>query len=182
VKVVIGIDPGVSGGMAAVDVGKREVLCAEPLGYFDSDGKVLSGRVLDGVGVTKFIEMFLSRGDVVDLRVVVERQQFMRKHDFGTRGFTVAFNYGVLIESVWRARGSSMPIVSSLMTVLPAKWKRAMGLSSDKELSRIVADAVFPGGGERFWMRKGDDGKAEAALLAWYGAKVWGLTVGDGEG
>ena len=46
--------------------------------------------------------------------------------------------------------------------------------------SDIEADAVFPGAGGRFWKRKGDDGIAEAALLAWYGAKVWGLTVGDG--
>lgn len=179
-NVVIGIDPGVSGGMAAVDVVGREVLCAESLRHFDRTGKILNGRVLKGGLVTEFIEVFMNGGKGVDVRVVVERQQFMKKHDFGTGGFAAAFNYGVLIESVWRARGSSVPVVDSLMTVLPAKWKREMGLSSDKELSRIVADAVFPGAGGRFWKRKGDDGIAEAALLAWYGAKVWGLTVGDG--
>ena len=47
-----------------------------------------------------------------------------------------------------------------------------MGLSGDKERSRARALAMFPAIAERF-ARKMDEGRAEACLLARYGADTF---------
>jgi crossover junction endodeoxyribonuclease RuvC len=51
----------------------------------------------------------------------------------------------------------------------PAVWKMLMGVSADKETSRAKATSLFPNDAKR-WSRKMDDGRAEAALLAFFGA------------
>lgn len=48
-------------------------------------------------------------------------------------------------------------------------WKTIMGLSSDKKLSLALAIKKFPQHAHYF-KRAMDDGRAEAALLAWLGA------------
>ena len=51
----------------------------------------------------------------------------------------------------------------------PAEWKKALGLSPNKDESRAKASQFFPTCSGQ-WSRKKDDGRAEAALIAWYGA------------
>lgn len=53
----------------------------------------------------------------------------------------------------------------------PNVWKKALGLTGDKDMSRALASRMFPAA-SHLWARKRDDGRAEAALLAWYGAKL----------
>jgi hypothetical protein len=55
--------------------------------------------------------------------------------------------------------------------VTPGKWKNHFGLDSDKEKSRALALQFWPGCG--FFSRKKDHGRAEAALIARYGAETW---------
>jgi crossover junction endodeoxyribonuclease RuvC len=55
--------------------------------------------------------------------------------------------------------------------VKPAIWKRALGLTADKDASRQLASRLFPQSAH-LWARKKDDGRAEAVLLAYYGSKV----------
>lgn len=55
--------------------------------------------------------------------------------------------------------------------VTPAKWKGYFGLSKDKGVSRGLAAQRFPSYAEKF-KRVKDDGRAEATLLALYGAEV----------
>jgi hypothetical protein len=52
--------------------------------------------------------------------------------------------------------------------VPPATWKKHFGLSTDKDASRAYASSVFPDQ-SNLWARKKDDGRAEAALIAYYG-------------
>jgi hypothetical protein len=54
--------------------------------------------------------------------------------------------------------------------VSPRKWKTHFALDSDKEKSRALAIRLWPGCG--FFSRVKDHGRAEAALLARYGAEV----------
>ena len=53
----------------------------------------------------------------------------------------------------------------------PAAWKRTMGLTSDKGLSRQRAMMMFPARADLF-ARVKDDGRAEAALLGLYGLRT----------
>jgi crossover junction endodeoxyribonuclease RuvC len=48
-------------------------------------------------------------------------------------------------------------------------WKRALGVKGDKDVSRQRASALLPRH-SGLWLRKKDDGRAEAALIAYYGA------------
>jgi hypothetical protein len=50
----------------------------------------------------------------------------------------------------------------------PAVWKKHFSLSGDKDASRAYASSVFPDEAH-LWARKKDDGRAEAALIAYYG-------------
>ena len=61
-----------------------------------------------------------------------------------------------------------------MILVTPQKWKRHFRLiGSDKEASRTMALRLFPACAEHF-QRKKDHGRAEAALLARYGAETFG--------
>lgn len=52
----------------------------------------------------------------------------------------------------------------------PSAWKKSMHLTSDKNASRALASQYFPDCSDQ-WQRVKDDGRAEAALIAYYG---WG--------
>lgn len=54
--------------------------------------------------------------------------------------------------------------------VRPAEWKAALNLGPNKAASRERASMLFPDDGDQ-WVRAKDDGRAEAALIAWYGRK-----------
>ncbi|EFJ31854.1 hypothetical protein SELMODRAFT_67545, partial [Selaginella moellendorffii] len=56
----------------------------------------------------------------------------------------------------------------SVVPVSPRAWKTAMGLSSSKDESRLVASSCFPSIASQL-TRKKDHGRAEALLLAAFG-------------
>jgi hypothetical protein len=64
-----------------------------------------------------------------------------------------------------------------LHLVAPTKWKSHFRLTADKEMSRSLALRTFPACGHQF-ARKKDHGRAEAALLARYGAEMVHLIGG----
>lgn len=78
--------------------------------------------------------------------------------------FAFGRGYGQ-IEGILAALGIPYTLVR------PQKWKRALGLPADKGASRSRASQLWPGASEQF-KRVKDDGRAEAALLALYGARV----------
>jgi crossover junction endodeoxyribonuclease RuvC len=51
--------------------------------------------------------------------------------------------------------------------VMPAVWKRQMGVPAAKDGARAVASRLMPEAREQ-WRLKGQHGIAEAALLAWW--------------
>ena len=56
--------------------------------------------------------------------------------------------------------------------VRPQVWKKALGLSKDKEAARLRAMQLFPGAELRL---KKHHGRAEALLLARYGQRASGV-------
>jgi len=54
--------------------------------------------------------------------------------------------------------------------VRPQVWKGKFGLRQDKGHSRVIAARRFPSYAREFCARK-DEGKAEAALIALFGAE-----------
>lgn len=90
-------------------------------------------------------------------------------HSMPTDGPVQAFSFGFatgLIHGV--LHGWDM----EPRTVAPAVWKGAMGVTKDKATSIARAKAVLPKWADQF--TKSKDGRAEAALIAVYGAAMGG--------
>ena len=152
---LIGIDPGLSGAVAILSpAGTLEGLHDVPVLSL----KVQRGtkQVYDVPGMVKLLRPYANR----QVHVLIEESQPMPEQ--GTRSmFTVGLGYGL-----WIAILATLEL--SYTNVRPALWKRSLGLSKDKEQSRLRAMQLYPAADLR---RKRDHGRAEALLLAHYGMR-----------
>ena len=156
--IIIGIDPGMSGAIAAVDEKTHEILRVEDTPTF----LIAKVREYDIVGMADLLRSIsLGRPS----RVVLEQAQAMPK-----QGVTSTFHFG-------RGYGIWLGILGTLQmpyrTVRPCEWTKTLfhGLpGKGKERSILFASRTFPGielvpDG----CRKPRDGRADAACLAYYG-------------
>lgn len=151
---IVGIDPGKSGALALVE---SSTLQCEDVLLMPYDGKELN--VLE-------VSQFLSKADAV----VLERQQAMPAQGRGSI-FTLGSAYGALRATVALSG-------KKYMTALPTKWTRIVleGVPGEGKARNITAaKRLFPEldltPGRR---TKPHDGIADAALLAFYGCRVFG--------
>jgi crossover junction endodeoxyribonuclease RuvC len=119
-------------------------------------------------------------GGEVDVDALVRRVREMRPRlaiieragAMPQQGVSSTFKYGV-------AYGALRTVVAlcniPYQLVTPAKWKNYFRLDADKEKSRALAIQLWPGCG--FFSRKKDHGRAEAALIARYGAETFAITA-----
>ena len=149
---ILGIDPGAAGAVAIMSDN----------GYL-IDLHDLPHMKGHGISAAILTEMLSEVDDV--------------KHAFIERvaarpgqGVVSAFNFGMNFGTI-RGVCSALRIPVSLVT--PAKWKRDMGLTADKDQARARAAQLWPGAAGQF-ARKKDDGRAEAALIALWGSKHGG--------
>lgn len=142
-KLLLGCDPGRAGALAILDTDAHRVTC--------HDLPNTTAELHD-----------LIAGLPTVRRAVVERPFYPA--GAGTKNVaTMAFNYGVLLGALaWR----SIPVVE----VAPAKWKAKLALSSSKAASREMASRLFPDDAHQWRLIK-QDGRAEAALIAWWGVQ-----------
>lgn len=144
--IILGVDPGVSGAYAIYSTTDGTI--------FAADAPVV-GRNLDAA--TFAAEILKWKPDLA----IIERVSAMPK-----QGVSSTFRFGVaygVIQGIVAAQRIPVDFVT------PGKWKRYYGLSADKEQSRARALHFWPARSDLF-KRKKDDGRAEAALLAKYGA------------
>jgi Holliday junction resolvasome RuvABC endonuclease subunit len=144
--IIVGIDPGNNGGIALLH-GDR-LIYADHLPIV---GKTLSGHLLNN--------WFADIEPDTPAMVVVEQVHAMPR-----QGVTSTFNFGKavgIIEGVIAARG--LPVTY----VTPQKWKKAMGVTADKNSSRQLAINLWPTEADLF-RRVKDADRAEAALIAEY--------------
>ena len=139
----MGIDPGRQGAFALLDLADMTV------------------AVQDMPDTISGLHDLLIRLPVIH-SCCVEKPFYPRM--VGTKTVAVmAENYGALKSALlWR----DVPFFE----VAPAKWKKHLGLTSDKAQSRAKATQLFPGSADQ-WHLKKHDGRAEAALIAWYGSR-----------
>ncbi len=84
------------------------------------------------------------------------------------QGVTSMFSFG---RSLGFAHAIAAAAEAPIHFVTPTVWKGKLGLlNSDKGASREKARTLFPASAHAFERAK-DDGRAEAALLAYYGRK-----------
>lgn len=147
--IVLGIDPGISGAIALHDGQLRRV-----------EDMPVSGKEVDAAILADVLEDMLQGRERPDL-VVIERQQAFPKQG-GTSCFITGQRYGVIL-------GICACLDWPVERVLPRTWKRATGTPTEKDGARARASELMPEA-VSLWRLKRDHGRAEAALLAWYGA------------
>ena len=142
---ILGIDPGVNGSLALFDKAEQRVTCHDMPDTTNGLQELVSG--LPAVAFAVLEKPYYPK--VIGMKNVAR----------------IAEAYGAIKTClVWRG----IPI----REVRPAEWKASLNLSSNKAASREMAGLIFPDYAEQ-WARVKDDGRAEAALIAWYGLK-WG--------
>ena len=144
---ILGIDPGLSGALGFYFPAVQRVALED---IPTADGEVSSPALAVRVKAFK------------PSMVVLERVHSMPK-----QGVASTFKFGMSFGEV---RGVIGALGIPLYLVTPQKWKKHYRLSSDKEESRAMAIRLFPNNADRL-QRKKDEGRAEAALLAKYGAE-----------
>jgi crossover junction endodeoxyribonuclease RuvC len=143
---ILGIDPGITGGIAAL--------------YPDGRIEVYDIPTVDGsVDVDALVRRVREQAPRL---AVIEKAQAMPK-----QGVVSVFKYGCAYGALC-AVTALCEIPTHLVS--PRKWKSHFGLDADKEKSRALAIRLWPGCG--LFERKKDHGRAEAALIARYGAEV----------
>lgn len=154
----LGIDPGKLGAIAAVD---ETGALVDVIDMPNAGGEVSAALLVGALGA--WCDGWTDIGTVV----VEEVAAFPKNGSIGN--FKLGMAYGIVLGVV----GVRWPLVR----VRPAAWKRSMGLTSDKELSRRRAIETWPGSAGMF-ARKKDDGRAEAALLAlWHHQRATGVAA-----
>jgi len=148
-SVRVGIDVGLSGGLAAVDTATRQLIDAVDIPTIGDGAK----RRVDVLAVRAWLEAHKP----------IEHAALERAGVMPRQGIASGFRYG-------RAAGALEAVVAlleiPLTLVEPAVWKRRLGLlGGDKETSRQRALQLFPSAHALLALKK-HHGRAEAALIA----------------
>lgn len=158
---IVGIDPGLSGALALVQDGNTllEVIPMPRMNVAFGKRGTLKGRSRVWVNAQGIDDALAAwKPD----HVYIEQQHPVSYQGL-TSTFSTAFNYGVLCGCLVSQR---IP-----HTIVHARvWKPACGLEGAQKYDSVKRAAqLWP---ERDWVLS-KDGPAEAALLGYYGYKVW---------
>lgn len=148
---VLGIDPGLTGALATWDGSTLQVI----------DVPTVKAR---------------SRGKEVNLPALAEALEMLSHPPFfvayiersGARpqeGVSSAHKNGLTSGILL---GCTVMLCTTIIRPTPTQWKKATRLTADKDYSRTRAIEQFPDW-HKLFTRKRDHGRAEAALLAYYG-------------
>ncbi|MFN3930876.1 MAG: hypothetical protein ACK4JY_03920 [Brevundimonas sp.] len=153
---ILGVDPGITGGLCLLDTD------AWTIAVLDMPQEVgKAGR--KGVSPTLTAQAIAAAdADYSFVEDVWSSPQ---------AGVASSFSFGRSLGIVLGAASAS----SSLTPVKPTVWKAALQVPRDKNQARARAVALFPSAASLF-ARVKDDGRAEAALIALWGALSLKLT------
>lgn len=146
---VLGIDPGKHGAIAIYD-GEELIVHDMPL-------------ISNG---TKDIIDEVSLAQLVDANSTKIKHAYIEKVGAMPQQGTVSmFSFG---EAYGLIKGIIAAHYIRRTLVRPQDWKKALSIPKDKDQSRLRAKELFPNYA-RYFERKKDEGRAEAALIAYYG-------------
>ena len=150
---IIGIDPGLSGGIAILDDLKIFDMFDMPI---MSEGKKNKNQ-LNSAQLVNIIKKHIVLGKTF---VIVEQVSAMPG-----QGVTSMFNFGQTFGSI---KGICAALNLPIFYVRPAKWKKHFELiNSSKDASRTKVIEMYPAISSRL-SRKKDVNKADAILIARY--------------
>ena len=152
--IIIGIDPGITGGISVLENKKVIEVFDMPTMI---DGKKNKKQV-NGAQVTNIIKERLD--DEKEIAVVVEHVNAMPG-----QGVTSMFNFG---QSFGVIKGICSALSLPIHFVRPTKWKKHFNLiKTNKDASRTKVIQIYPEISSKL-SRKKDSNKADASLIARY--------------
>ena len=155
----IGIDPGLSGAIAFLDTEKGHLSIIDmPVLEVKRNNKLK--RELSPVALADILRAGIGPFGPVP-HSVLERVGAMPG-----QGVSSVFSFG---RSVGIVEGVLAALMIPVTIILPQAWQKAAGVRGGKDGSRLRACELFPNYATLF-ARKKDDGRADAALMAWYAA------------
>lgn len=147
-SLILGIDPGQTGAIAALDHhGEIIEIHDMPLVAGGVSASLLSDLICDLAKMSW------------ETTAVVEQVHSMPKQGVAS-SFKFGMSYGIILGTLG---GHAIRVEHAQ----PGKWKRAIGVTADKETSRRKAIERWPAQAALF-ARKKDNESAEAALIALY--------------
>lgn len=160
---ILGIDPGIYGAFALYDVVKNGVVTVQDMPLRKS-----------GVKTRNELDLFTFASTIESLGHNIRFCVVEDVHSMPNDGPVGAFSFGKTV-------GATLGILAAnylpVHLAKPAVWKSIMGLNNEKQNSIALATKLFPKEAHR-WARKMDDGRAEALLLAIFGARSFARTAG----
>lgn len=145
--VVIGIDPGLNGAVAAIDNMTGDLIWVEDMPTVGHS----KDRVVSPAHLADLLQPELVTVACVEIASTRPGLSVSAVLKTGT-------GYGMILGVIAALR---MPVTYAQ----PARWKKDLGLAADKHLSRKLATETWPAMSPTF-ARVRDDGRAEAALIA----------------
>lgn len=155
--IILGIDPGLSGALCLMgDVTHHSEIIDIPTFSLSRNGK--NKREVDAIGLSNAINEHLPiKHCFIEQVGAMPGQGVSSVFAFGK-------SYGVII-GVLAARGIPVTYVH------PRVWKKALGVPAAKDGARARASQLLPRLSAK-WSRAKDDGRAEAALIAYWGIEA----------
>jgi hypothetical protein len=143
--IILGCDPGVKGALALFDTTENRVTVHDMPDTTDALCELVAGfpKVAGCMIEKPFYPKIIGTKNVAKIAEAYGRIK------------AVLFFHGIPIREV-----------------APRDWKAALNLSESKAASRELAGAFFPDDAEQWRLAK-HDGRAEAALIAWYGLRAF---------
>ncbi len=169
---VCGCDPGLDGAMAFLDPVKISIAIRDiPTLLLKRGGK--SKREVDGHTLAR--DFRLGRPDhvFIELAGAVPRFKAEGANRKGGQGVSSAFasgkGYGIILGVI-----AALEIPYSI--IAPQVWKKALAVPAEKDGARSRASQLMPMFAAQ-WPLKKHDGRAESALLAFYGVRSLGSAI-----
>ena len=152
---VLGVDPGTGGALAMLDT--------------ELSALVVADMPIAVIEVGKMKRRQISEFWLADLLRLYEPDcaWIERVHALPKQGVTSSFSFGL---SYGLVRGVLAALSVPVSLVTPQEWKKSFRLGASKNEARVIAARLFPANSGSFTRAK-DDGRAEAALLALFGAQ-----------
>lgn len=153
--IIIGIDPGLSGAIVIDNDGEIEVLDMPTVEVMRSNKKK---RELNLAALSTILYGVSQR--IGNVRAFVEQVGAMPG-----QGTSSMFSFG-------KSYGATLGILAAfeipVTHVTPQRWQKALQVRGGKDGSRLRASELMPSAAH-FWPLVKHDGRAEAALIGYYG-------------
>lgn len=152
--IVVGIDPGLSGAVAVWDLSQKLLAVHDMPTVSIKSGKSTKNQLSEAM-LASIIRQVKPEHAYLEFVSAMPGQ-----------GVSSMFNFGMGYGAI---KGILAALEVPFTTVTPVKWQRDLAVAKGKEGNRLRAAQLFPEFAHLFTRVK-DDGRADAALIAHWGA------------